>query len=44
MTIGALSVIMYTYRNNLLGGIVTNIQGHPKHNAFVTACRYLANI
>ena len=44
MTSGALSFVMYTYRNNLLGGMVTDIQGHPGHNAFVTACGHLANI
>ena len=44
MTSSTLSFIMYTYRNNLLGGMVTDIQGHPGHNAFVTACGHLANI
>ena len=44
MTSGALRFVMYTYRNNLLGGMVIDIQGHPRHNAFVTACGHLANI
>ena len=43
MTGGALSFIIYTYRDNLLGGMVTDIQGYPKHNAFFTVCGYLAN-
>ena len=35
MTSGALSFIIYTYRNNL-GRMVTNILGYQRHNTFLT--------
>ena len=41
---GALSFVIYTCKNILLGEMVTDMLGYPRHTVFVATCRYAANI
>ena len=42
-TSGVLSFVIYTYRNLLFGGMLTDILGHSICTAFVATCMYIAN-
>ena len=44
VTSGALNFIIYTRKNILFGGMVTDILGQPRHIVFVATCRHVPNI